>query len=294
MGRCVDHALTHHRSPGGVRPMSQQRCRKCRHCRGLFRPDPRNLRHQRFCPKSPCRRASKAESQRRWLAKPDNRDYFRGPENLSGQYQRAIFVPARGLARVGAVACQRTSAVRVIRAALETCIAPRLGPNVSLAGEPRLVPKLQPAVARRGRPPARANSFPSKGVETTARLVRHQAVTMWTRPPVKLGAGSAHRAPSYRPCGQGVDKCTALDHPFPTLGALASTSSPPRRQSFMRKATSPPASASRTVPSSQEIRLRNNPVKSRGDSHELKRETTIGVQWVLGMCGSFLIGRLDE
>ena len=72
--------------------------------------------------------------------------------------------PARGLARVGAVACQRTSAVRVIRAALETCIAPRLGPNVSLAGEPRLVPKLQPAVARRGRPPARANSFSFEGV----------------------------------------------------------------------------------------------------------------------------------
>ena len=69
----------------------------------------------------------------------------------------------------------------------------------------------------------------------------------------------------YGPCGQGVDKCAALDHPFPTLGALASTSSPPRQQSFMRKATSPPASASRTVPSSQEIRLRNIPVKSRGD-----------------------------
>ena len=109
------------------------------------------------------------------------------------------------------------------------------------------------------------NLFHRGGVETTARLVRHQAVTMWTRPPVKLGAGSAHRAPSYRPCGQGVDKCAALDHPFPTLDALASTSSPPRQQSFMRKATSPPASASRTVPSSQEIRLRNIPVKSRGD-----------------------------
>ena len=174
--------------------------------------------------------------------------------------------PARGLARVGAVACQRTSAVRVIRAALKPCIAPRLGPNVSLAGEPRLIPKLQPAAARRGRSPARANSFlVQRAVETTTRLPRHQAVTMWTRPPVKLGAGSAYRAPSYRPCGQGVDKCAALDHPFPTLGALASTSSPPRQQSFMRKATSPPASASRTVPSSQEIRLRNIPVKSRGD-----------------------------
>lgn len=61
--------------------MSQQRRRKCRHCGALFRPDPRNLRHQRFCSKPPCRRASKAESQRRWLAKPDNRDYFRGPDN---------------------------------------------------------------------------------------------------------------------------------------------------------------------------------------------------------------------
>lgn len=62
--------------------MSQQRRRQCRHCRELFRPDPRNLRHQRFCSKPPCRRASKAESQRRWLAKPDNRDYFRGPDNV--------------------------------------------------------------------------------------------------------------------------------------------------------------------------------------------------------------------
>ena len=62
--------------------MSQQRRHKCRHCGGLFRPAPRNLRHQRFCSEPPCRRASKAESQRRWLAKPDNRDYFRGPENV--------------------------------------------------------------------------------------------------------------------------------------------------------------------------------------------------------------------
>lgn len=62
--------------------MSQQRRRKCRHCGTLFRPDPRNLRRQRFCSKPPCRRASKAQSQRRWLAKADNRDYFRGAENV--------------------------------------------------------------------------------------------------------------------------------------------------------------------------------------------------------------------
>ena len=41
---------------------------------------------------------------------------------------------------------------------------------------------------------------------------------MWTRP--------ADRAPSYGPCGQGVDKYKALAHPLPTLGALAPTSSP--------------------------------------------------------------------
>ena len=171
-----------------------------------------------------------------------------------------------GIVRSNTVRFQRNKVTNNIRAALKPCIAPRLGPNVSLAGEPRLIPKLQPAAARRGRSPARANSFlVQRAVETTTRLPRHQAVTMWTRPPVKLRAGSAHRAPSYRPCGQGVDKCAALDHPFPTLGALASSSSPPRQQSVMRKATSPPASASRTVPSSQEIRLRNIPVKSRGD-----------------------------
>jgi len=62
--------------------MSRQRRRKCRHCGELLRPDPRNLRHQRYCSQPPCRRASKAESQRRWLAKPDNRDYFRGPDNV--------------------------------------------------------------------------------------------------------------------------------------------------------------------------------------------------------------------
>lgn len=64
---------------GGM--MSQKRRRKCLHCRVLFRPDPRNRRHQRFCSKPDCRRASKAKSQRRWLSKPANRDYFRGPEH---------------------------------------------------------------------------------------------------------------------------------------------------------------------------------------------------------------------
>ena len=62
--------------------MKRYRRRKCRHCSELFHPDPRNLRHQRYCSKPACRQASKAASQRRWLGKRQNREYFRGAENV--------------------------------------------------------------------------------------------------------------------------------------------------------------------------------------------------------------------
>ncbi len=62
--------------------MKQHRQRNCRHCGDLFRPDPRNRRHQRYCCKSECRKASKTASQRRWLDKPQNRDYFHGAANV--------------------------------------------------------------------------------------------------------------------------------------------------------------------------------------------------------------------
>lgn len=55
--------------------------RKCGCCNEFFRPDYRNGHHQVYCSTEACRRASKAASQRRWLNKPANRDYFRGPEN---------------------------------------------------------------------------------------------------------------------------------------------------------------------------------------------------------------------
>jgi len=62
--------------------MKQQRKRKCRHCQDLFRPDPRNIRHQHYCSKPACRQASKAASQRHWLGKAENQDYFRDPANV--------------------------------------------------------------------------------------------------------------------------------------------------------------------------------------------------------------------
>jgi len=57
--------------------------RKCKCCLKLFGPDPRNRRHQRYCSAPACRAASKAASQARWLAKPENQSYFRGPVNVA-------------------------------------------------------------------------------------------------------------------------------------------------------------------------------------------------------------------
>ena len=61
--------------------MTRRRQRKCRHCRQLYQPDPRNRRHQKYCSQPACRQASKAASQRRWRDSAKGRDYFRGPAN---------------------------------------------------------------------------------------------------------------------------------------------------------------------------------------------------------------------
>jgi hypothetical protein len=57
--------------------------RKCKCCHKLFRPDRRNRARPHYCSAPACRAASKAASQARWLAKPENRDYFRGPVNVA-------------------------------------------------------------------------------------------------------------------------------------------------------------------------------------------------------------------
>jgi hypothetical protein len=62
--------------------VKQRRRRKCLHCGELFQPDARNAHHQRYCGEAACRRASKAASQRRWLGKAANREYFRGAANV--------------------------------------------------------------------------------------------------------------------------------------------------------------------------------------------------------------------
>ena len=62
--------------------MFKKRPRKCRCCKEFYTPDYRTWRWQRHCAKADCQRASKAVSQKRWLKKPENRDYFCGPEHV--------------------------------------------------------------------------------------------------------------------------------------------------------------------------------------------------------------------
>jgi len=56
--------------------------KKCRHCRRLFEPDHRNRKKQNYCRKTLCKKASKKTSQKKWLSKPENKDYFRNPDNV--------------------------------------------------------------------------------------------------------------------------------------------------------------------------------------------------------------------
>jgi hypothetical protein len=58
-----------------------RRC-KCLHCKMLFVPDYRNRGRQKYCSVPECQKASKSARQQRWLGKPENRDYFRGAENV--------------------------------------------------------------------------------------------------------------------------------------------------------------------------------------------------------------------
>ena len=110
---------------------------------------------------------------------------------------------------------------------------------------------------------------------------RHQALRMWTRPD-RAPSPSQAEGRLHGPCGQGMDKCAALAHPLPTLGALASTFSPLLQQRFMEKAMAPAPAGSRITPSSQEIRLRNTPTNSRGvPTRECEKQHQGIYQWCM-------------
>lgn len=62
--------------------MKSLKKKRCRYCGKLFWPDSRNGGRQHFCREPECRKASKTDSQKRWVEKPENQDYFRGPKNV--------------------------------------------------------------------------------------------------------------------------------------------------------------------------------------------------------------------
>lgn len=55
---------------------------KCLNCFVYFNPNPRSKGRQKYCSHADCQKASKRASQRKWLQKPQNQDYFRCPENV--------------------------------------------------------------------------------------------------------------------------------------------------------------------------------------------------------------------
>ena len=56
--------------------------RKCKPCKTFFDPDPRSAGRQRDGSQPECRKASTANSQRRWQQQPPNRDDFKGPTHV--------------------------------------------------------------------------------------------------------------------------------------------------------------------------------------------------------------------
>ena len=62
--------------------MKRIKRKKCRHCGRLFVPDPRNYDRQNYCQKPECRKASKSASQKKWLRKPENKNYFKGSDHV--------------------------------------------------------------------------------------------------------------------------------------------------------------------------------------------------------------------
>lgn len=48
----------------------------------MFVPDPRSRHPQVYCARRACRAESKVVSQRKWAAKPENREYWRGEGRL--------------------------------------------------------------------------------------------------------------------------------------------------------------------------------------------------------------------
>lgn len=93
---------------------------RCHCCGDRFIPDHRIGKRQRYCRTPECRRASRAASRARWLGKPENSQYFKGPGNaLRVRLWRAAHPRVRGQSS---------------RRAMERLIQPRLAAALKACG----------------------------------------------------------------------------------------------------------------------------------------------------------------
>lgn len=56
--------------------------RKCPHCHTFFKPHSRSKGRQKYCSHPDCQKARKHLSHKSWLKRPQNQDYFCGPDNV--------------------------------------------------------------------------------------------------------------------------------------------------------------------------------------------------------------------
>jgi hypothetical protein len=120
--------------------MGQGDRRKCRCCLKLFRPDPRNRRHQFYCSAFGCRAASKTASQAHWLAKPENQSYFSGPVNVARvQAWRARHPGYWRRGRAAGPALQDVSTAQPIDLTFETANAARSPLQEVLSAQPAVL-----------------------------------------------------------------------------------------------------------------------------------------------------------
>ena len=105
------------------------RC-KCPHCQKFFVPDYRNRGRQKYCSAPECQAISKRSSQAHWLGKPENRDYFRGAENVKRVQQWRAEHPdyGKGRARKPRPALQETCSEQ---GPVAQALVPKPAPQVS-------------------------------------------------------------------------------------------------------------------------------------------------------------------
>jgi hypothetical protein len=142
-----------------------------------LRADPRNAWHQRYCAASECRAASKAASQRRWLGKPENRDYFCGPEHVERVRAWREAHPGYGR-RAGASAVHSSASAPALAANSATSPAP----SSAVADVPVAAPPLQDLVLTQV-PDAQGESGLKAAVQTVAPralqdLLQHQPIVL--------------------------------------------------------------------------------------------------------------------